>query len=206
MSVPTAVFGSKPKIRISIGVIRLPPPMPVMPTRIPTAAPAITYCQVTAAARFGALQTGTWFAEPGSSRARSGDRAADERLAAHEAAQLVGLAAGAEAGDRREQRERGDQQGEDHADHRRTGGVRDRGSAEEDDADDVREARRAGVLERALAEARLDQLEVREARQAEAAAERQANEELQREQRQQPPPARRDRDNRHDADQRLVRA
>ena len=40
MSVPTAVFGSKPKSRISIGVIRLPPPMPVMPTRIPTRSPA----------------------------------------------------------------------------------------------------------------------------------------------------------------------
>ena len=47
MSVPTAVFGSNPKSRISIGVIRLPPPIPVMPTRTPTPAPAITNCQVT---------------------------------------------------------------------------------------------------------------------------------------------------------------
>ena len=51
MSVPTAAFGSKPKSRISIGVIRLPPPMPVMPTRIPTAAPAIANCQVRSAFR-----------------------------------------------------------------------------------------------------------------------------------------------------------
>ena len=33
---PTATFASKPKSRIRIGVIRLPPPIPVMPTRIPT--------------------------------------------------------------------------------------------------------------------------------------------------------------------------
>ncbi len=43
---PTAVFGLKPKIRISIGVISEPPPMPVMPTSVPTARPAITNCQV----------------------------------------------------------------------------------------------------------------------------------------------------------------
>src|SRR5262249_35595823 len=45
-SVPTAGFGSKPKIRISIGVIRLPPPLPRMPTRTPTRKPASTNCQV----------------------------------------------------------------------------------------------------------------------------------------------------------------
>ncbi len=31
MSVPTATFALKPKSRIRIGVIRLPPPIPVMP-------------------------------------------------------------------------------------------------------------------------------------------------------------------------------
>src|SRR5437764_6500660 len=46
MSVPTAVFGLNPKMRISIGVISDPPPMPVMPTSVPTARPAITNCQV----------------------------------------------------------------------------------------------------------------------------------------------------------------
>ena len=63
MSVPTAAFGSKPKIRISIGVIRLPPPMPVIPTRIPTAAPASANCQVRSAF-------------PGSGTRRTGGRAA----------------------------------------------------------------------------------------------------------------------------------
>src|SRR5206468_6909320 len=47
-SVPTATFASKPKIRIRIGVINEPPPIPVMPTRIPTRRPARANCQVTA--------------------------------------------------------------------------------------------------------------------------------------------------------------
>ena len=46
MSVPTATFASKPKSRIRIGVIRLPPPIPVMPTRTPTSRPASENCQV----------------------------------------------------------------------------------------------------------------------------------------------------------------
>src|SRR5437899_4593419 len=39
MSVPIAVTGLKPKIKIRIGVIREPPPTPVRPTRIPTPNP-----------------------------------------------------------------------------------------------------------------------------------------------------------------------
>ena len=35
MSVPIAVVGWIPKMRISSGVIRDPPPMPVMPTSTP---------------------------------------------------------------------------------------------------------------------------------------------------------------------------
>jgi hypothetical protein len=46
---------------------------------------------------------------------------------------------------------------------------------EEDRADEVREPRRARVLERSLAEPRLQELEVREARQAEAATERESD-------------------------------
>ena len=90
MSVPTATFALKPKSRIRIGVIRLPPPMPVMPTRIPTKRPASVNCQVM--------------------RSPLGrERAGDERPAGEPAAELVGLAAGAEAGDGGEQRERGDE-------------------------------------------------------------------------------------------------
>ena len=41
MSVPTAIAGSNLKKRMSIGVISEPPPIPVMPTRIPIRRPAI---------------------------------------------------------------------------------------------------------------------------------------------------------------------
>ena len=46
MSVPTATFALNPKSRIRIGVIRLPPPIPVIPTSRPTPSPARTNCQV----------------------------------------------------------------------------------------------------------------------------------------------------------------
>ena len=39
MSVPIAVTGEIPKTRISIGVIRDAPPIPVMPTSIPMPSP-----------------------------------------------------------------------------------------------------------------------------------------------------------------------
>ena len=152
MSVPTAVFGSKPKSRISIGVIRLPPPMPVMPTRTPTSRPAIDEL-------------------PGHVRAPGIGQETNGRPR-EQAGELVRLAAGAEAGHRGEQRERGDEQRR--ARRRRSPSparVGDRRGGEHDEADDVRGARRARVLERAFAEARLDQLEVRDARQAVAAAE-----------------------------------
>src|ERR671919_24328 len=42
MSVPIAVTGLIPNTRISSGVIRLPPPMPVRPTRKPTPKPKKT--------------------------------------------------------------------------------------------------------------------------------------------------------------------
>ena len=44
---PIAVAGLKPKRKTSIGVMSDPPPIPVMPTRTPTARPARTNCQVT---------------------------------------------------------------------------------------------------------------------------------------------------------------
>src|SRR5215210_941285 len=46
-SVPMAVVGVTPKTRISIGVISDPPPMPVMPTRIPTPRPKATRAKST---------------------------------------------------------------------------------------------------------------------------------------------------------------
>ena len=90
MSVPTATFALNPKSRIRIGVIRLPPPIPVIPTRIPTPSPASENCQVTA-------------------RGGSGQETNGRPLGGSE---LVGLAAGAEAGARREQREHGDEEPE----------------------------------------------------------------------------------------------
>ena len=78
--------------------------------------------------------------------------------------------------------------------------------AQEDRADEVREPRRPGVLERALAEARLDELEVGETLQAPAAAEREPDDQLDREQREEPPRPDRDGDERQDADHRLVEA
>ena len=57
MSVPTAVFGSKPKSRISIGVISEPPPIPVMPTSTPISRPARLNCQVMRAAAAGRRRT-----------------------------------------------------------------------------------------------------------------------------------------------------
>ena len=47
MSVPIATVGLKPKTRISIGVIREPPPIPVMPTRRPIRRPATDSFQST---------------------------------------------------------------------------------------------------------------------------------------------------------------
>ena len=72
------------------------------------------------------------------------------------------------------------------------------------EADHVREPRRARVLETALAEARLDELEVEEAGEAVATPEEQSDRELEREQRQQPPRAHGDGDEREHADDELV--
>ena len=65
---------------------------------------------------------------------------------------------------------------------------------------------RARVLELPFAETRLDQLEVDEARDAPAAPERQREPKLDRDQREQQPPAREHRDGREDPDDRLVEA
>ena len=129
MSVPTAAFGSKPKSRISIGVIRLPPPIPVIPTRIPTAAPARANCQVR--------------------RAVPAERARDERPAAQRgsaslyASQPVQkpVTAASSASAATSSPSPAPSVGS-------AGRVGDRRGREHDEADDVRGARRARVLER----------------------------------------------------------
>ena len=63
---------------------------------------------------------------------------------------------------------------------------------------------RAAVLERPFAEPRLQHLEVEDAREAPATPERQAERELQREEREQEPPPGHHGDERHDADDGLV--
>ena len=161
---PTAVFGSKPKIRISIGVISEPPPIPVMPTSVPTARPAITNCQVTRNATPG-------IGHDTNGRPREA------------AAELVRLAAGAEAGGGGEERQRRNEKAERCSEPRDACGIRCGGGREHDEPDDIRRPRRARVLERALAEARLQHLEVEDAREADAAADRQSKSKLQREQR-----------------------
>jgi hypothetical protein len=49
-SVPMAVTGVTPNTRISIGVISDPPPIPVIPTRIPTPRPKAMRAKSTRAA------------------------------------------------------------------------------------------------------------------------------------------------------------
>jgi hypothetical protein len=78
--------------------------------------------------------------------------------------------------------------------------------AQEHEADHVGEAGRAGVLQRALADPGLDQLEVRQARQAEPAPERQPDRQLQRQQTKQPGLAGDHGDQRQRADHGLIRA
>src|SRR5206468_1316459 len=114
------------------------------------------------------------------------------------------LAAGAESGRGGEQRERGDDAAEDRAWCGGSGRVGRGRGGEEDRADEIGEARRPRVLERPLAEARLDELEVCEAGEAEPPSEGQADDELRREDPEQPPRAGRDGERREGADRRLV--
>ena len=120
-------------------------------------------------------------------------------------AKLVHLAADAQAGRRGEQRERGDDQAEAPAESGQAGKMRERRAAQEHDADLIREARRPAVLDRAFAEARLDDVEIEQARKAVAPAEPQPDGELRGEQRQDRPPPGHERDERERPDDRLVR-
>ena len=133
-------------------------------------------------------------------------RAGDEGPAGEPAAELVRLAARAEPGHGGEQRQRGDDRAEHDAGERQPDRVGERRRGQEDRADDVREAGRARVLERPLAEARLHELEVGDARQAVAASEDEADDQLRAEEREQEPPAGEHGDERQDPDRRLVEA
>src|SRR6267142_3509916 len=119
---------------------------------------------------------------------------------------LVHLAPDAETRGRREQGERRDDEPEAPADRLRAERVRDGGRAEERDADHVREARRAAVLDRTFTETRLDHAEVQEARQAVLAPEPQPKGKLRGEQSEDRPPAGEERDERQGPDDRLIRA
>src|SRR4029453_2418110 len=79
---------------------------------------------------------------------------------------LVDLTTGADAGRRCRECEAGDHETECPAENVVPQGERDRGGAEERDADLVREAGRTGVLHRAFTDAWLNELEVREAGEA----------------------------------------
>ena len=58
MSVPIAVAGGMPKRKTRIGVIREPPPMPVIPTSTPVKRPTRAYSQFTAAEPTGCVCCG----------------------------------------------------------------------------------------------------------------------------------------------------
>jgi len=90
----------------------------------------------------------------------------------------VYLAAHAEAGARRQQRQPGDEQAECGAHRRYADGVGEARGAQHRQADLVGEARRAAVLDRSLADARLDQFEVGDTGHAVAAPEAQADRQL----------------------------
>ena len=159
--------------------------------------------------------TARWLAGRGTGRRRGPgleplelrrQRAGDECPAAEPVADLVRRAARAEARRGGEEREGGDQQPERGADRLEPREVGERRPREDDEADHVREPGWARVLEASLAEPGLDQLEVGDAGEAPAAAECQPERELQREERQEPPPAGRDGEQRDQAHHDLVDA
>ena len=140
-------------------------------------------------------------------RARPGrQRAGDEATPGEHVAELVRLAARAEPRRGGEERESRDEDSEDGAEGLEPGDVGEEGRRQEGGADHVREPRRPCVLEDALAEDGLHELEVRQARQAVAAAEREADDELDREQREEPRPAGDDRRQRERSDDDLIEA
>src|SRR5437773_11229106 len=117
----------------------------------------------------------------------------------------VHLAAHAEAGRRREKRERRDDEAENRADDREPKEIRERRRSEEEGADLVREPWRTAVLDRTLADAWLEHLEVEEAREAVPPPESETDRELTGEQAEDGPPTGEDGDERERPDDRLIR-
>jgi hypothetical protein len=122
----------------------------------------------------------------------------------HPRREPVHLAPDAEPGRRGEERERRHDPAEDDAGRREAGGVGDARGGQEGDPDHVREARRARVLDRTLAQPGLDELEVQEAREAIPAAEGQADRQLQRDRGEEAPGPGEDREERQRPDDRLI--
>jgi hypothetical protein len=108
------------------------------------------------------------------------------------------------SGDRRQQGQAGDEQPERGADKGEAREVGEARQAQDRKAQPVREARRAAVLDWALAESRLDDLEVEDAGKAVAAAVAQTDPELEGQQGQDRPEPADDGDDRSDADDGLV--
>src|SRR3990170_8566461 len=147
-----------------------------------------------------AMLTGCLSAPPGESlsalrrRARTRrKRAGYEAPPRQEVPQLVRLASRTEACHSREQGQHGDQPAERGPERLGAGEVGRRRCYQKRGADHVREPRRPRILERPFPENRLEELEVHEARQAVPASESQPDDELEGEQREQPPPAGEDR-------------
>ena len=92
--------------------------------------------------------------------------------------ELVGLAPGTEAGRGCGEGQHRDESAERCSEHLGAGDVGDGRSGQKCGANHVREARRPRILERALTEERLNQLEIRETRKAVPATERQPDDEL----------------------------
>jgi hypothetical protein len=134
------------------------------------------------------------------------DRTGDERPAPEPVADLVCLAACAEPCCGGEECECRDEPAQGFADRVQTGGVRDARCCEEDRSDEVGEAWRPGVFELTLSEMRLDEFEVGETGDTEAAAKRKSDPELCGEDSEQPPPAGRDGQRGECADRGLVEA
>jgi hypothetical protein len=131
--------------------------------------------------------------------------AADEAAACQRIAQLVRRASGAQPCGGGQQGEKRDERAKPRPDRIRPRRVARARCGEEDETDQVGKPRRARVLERSLAEAGLEDLEVEQAGEAEAPPEGEADGELGGQHCEQPPGADRHRDERDEPDDRLIR-
>jgi hypothetical protein len=120
--------------------------------------------------------------------------------------EAIRLAASADPGQCGYEGEAGDEQAERRAEDVRSEGVREGCASEHADSHHVGEARRPRIFHGSFAEARLHELEVSEAREAETPAEGEPDRQLRRQKPEDEPPARENGGEREDADGRLVEA